>query len=146
MIGQHISERRVRALPWRWFAVGLLALIVVFLSHEYVVHRTIKPPRANCTILELAEKVPDPVRLSVVSQDGLQRLVWIGPIPPLTIRSGPPCYVFDEHGQLVDWCSETGEGWSLDYMTTASYERQSMSLDDALNWINMSRRSNKDNK
>src|SRR5207248_2663080 len=91
-------------------------------------------PSVNCTLAELAMKIPPPVRLAIVNQRGAQRLIWIGPIPRLTIRSGPPCYIFDEGGRLVDWCPETGEGWPSDYLKTAAYQEHPISLDEALRW------------
>lgn len=131
-----MAGRRVYLRAWRG-AVPLIALagvFVVFLLHEYHVSRRIEPPTADCTVVELARKVSPPQRVAVVTQNGLERLVWIGHVPALTIRSGPPCYVFDERGRLIDWCSETGEGWRSENLVAAAFEARPMSLEDALRW------------
>lgn len=117
-----------------WPALALVAILLVFFAHEYNANRLVKPPHPNCTLKELAAKVSPPAHIALVTQHGAQRLVWIGTIPRLTIRSGPPCYIFDERGRLVDWCPETGEGWPLDNLVTAAYKLQPMSLDEALRW------------
>lgn len=132
------SDTKRSAVAWlrKWPALVLLAIALVFFTNEYIAYRRAKPPNANCTLAELVEAVPPPARLAIVPQHGVQRLVWIGPISWLTVRSGPPCYVFDERGQLVDWCPETGEGWALDYLKVAAYEEQSISLDEAVRWCN----------
>ncbi len=35
----------------------------------------------------------------------------VGTVPnsPLTLPSGPPVYIFDESGVLVDWAADSGE-------------------------------------
>jgi hypothetical protein len=124
----------IRACLRRWPALGLVAATVAFFTHEYVANRQIEPPSVNCTLAELARKVPAPVRLSIVAADPAPRLVWIGPIPRLTVRSGPPCYVLDEHGRLVEWCAQTGEGGPLDDLARAAYQQRQLSLDEASQW------------
>jgi hypothetical protein len=111
--------------------VGTLAL---YLAHESGVNRRIQPPSENCTLADLAKRLPPPIRLAVVTQHGEQRLVWVGPVPPFSIRSGPPCYIFDGGCRLVDWCPETGEGWPLEYMRAAAFREKPTSLNDALRW------------
>jgi hypothetical protein len=115
-------------------AVAVLGAIVAFFTNDYVANRHIAPPSPKCTLFELSKKVPRPVRIAIVTRLGSERLVWVGPIPTLTIRSGPPCYIFDRNGILVDWCPETGEGWRSDDLKIAAFREKALSLDEAFHW------------
>lgn len=113
----------------------LIAMAALFLGHEYAANRRITPPNMGCRLSELAEKIPPPARLLLLSHHEPIRLVWIGTVPPLTVRSGPPCYAFDERGRLIDWSPETGEGGQLDKLVAASvHQGQPISLAEALSW------------
>lgn len=132
---RHIDfQRRVRLLRPLWLVVALLVCVVLYLAHEYSANTRLMPPSAHATIVEVAEVVPAPIRIALVSHNGMQRMVWIGQIPPLTIRSGPPCYVFDERGELIDWRPATGEGWQLDSLVTMAFQNRPLSVEDAVKW------------
>jgi hypothetical protein len=126
----------------KWVIAAILgtSLFALLTNDLYFANRRIAPPSVNCTLAELAAKVHEPRRLALVDQRGMQRLVWIGERPNFTVRSGLPCYVFDDRGRLVDWRAETGEGWSLDFLCSAACEAQPISLDEALCWCEQPRR------
>ena len=117
-----------------WSAILFAAAVIAFFTNDYFATRRSEPPTAHCTLAELSRKVPPPSRLAVVGPAYERRLAWIGSIPAFTVRSGPPCYVFDGAGQLVDWCPETAEGWPEQYMVSWTYHQQPISLDEALRW------------
>jgi hypothetical protein len=121
---------------WLYKAVGgaLLAAAMAFLANDYLATRRSRPPSRNCTLVELVERVPAPFRLAIVARSGEERLVWIGTIPRFTVRSGPPCYIFDRNGLMVDWCPEAGEGWSSDYLEVAAFHEDPIPLSEALRW------------
>ena len=53
-----------------------------------------------------------PKKLHRVSSDGQDFLYVTGPMTPLwfiTIPSGPPCYVFNTNGSLIDWTKDCGD-------------------------------------
>lgn len=118
-----------------YLAIGLLVMAAAaFIIHERLVDRRVEPPGAGCLLSEFARTAAPPVRLAIVERDGERRLVWVGPVPRFTIRSGPPCYVFDRDGRLMAWASETGEGGPLDPFKAAAHEAAPISLDEALRW------------
>jgi hypothetical protein len=112
----------------------LVAAFGLWVWRERQAYISAQPPGLKCTPTELAGKVPKPVRLAVISAYGSRRLIWIGRVPRFTLNSGPPCYVFDESGVLVDWCSNTGERWSGDSLMGDAYKAPSMSLEEAVRW------------
>ncbi|WP_406694075.1 hypothetical protein V5E97_23820 [Singulisphaera sp. Ch08] len=126
-----VSNRRERA----WLLNGLAVLVLLTLVlgsfiHEAVVDLRNAPPSPNCTLAQLRERVPPPSHLAVVLQQGTQRIVWIGPLPPYTIRSGPPCYVFDARGRLLGWSPQTGEGGRWDEWARAAYRSKTLRLEE----------------
>jgi hypothetical protein len=110
----------------------LLSLPIAIIYHDLTSNIRITPPTQNCTLKELAEKLPSPrkIVIGIHLESGKKRLIWTGPIPPYTIRSGPPVYIFDEHAQLVEYCFETGEGWKYEPI---KIERE-ITLNEALRW------------
>ncbi|HTU27044.1 MAG TPA: hypothetical protein VMF30_16675 [Pirellulales bacterium] len=119
-----------------WPTAALVLLAFGYLAYENFYTGYLTPPSPHCTLAELAGCVPAPVRLAFVTGQGATRLVWIGSIPRFAVRSGPPCYVFDTQGRLIDWRAETGEGWSLDPLRIAAYDEPAISLDEALRRCN----------
>jgi len=97
------------------------------------------PPSMGCTVAELAAKLPPPQRLAVVDTPAGKRMVWLGDIPWWVVRSGPPCYVFDDRCRLVEWCHETGEGWHSDELATAAWHAKPITMEEALQWCDAPR-------
>jgi hypothetical protein len=57
-----------------------------------------QPPRCTLTVDQLVASLPETLRFALVEQG---RRSYVGR-PPGVIRSGPPVYVFDSTGTLVD--------------------------------------------
>jgi len=115
--------------------IAMLGCFVAFMVRGYIADYHIKPPDSKCTISELENKIGPPQHLAIIKNNNTQYLVWIGYVPSLTIRSGPPCYIFDERGKLVDWCSESGEGWPLQNLVDNAFDTSPISLDEAIEWV-----------
>jgi len=112
-------------------SVILLALVVGYFAHHlWVLHR-LEPSTDTQTLAAFAERMPPPSRLALADAEGGRYVVWIGDWPQAFV-SGPPCYVFDSSGRLVDWSVDTGDDHHLIYFChLAGYNRE-ISLDDAL--------------
>ncbi len=112
--------------------VFLVSSLAAYLYHEHLANIRITPPTQNCTLKELSEKLPSPREIvtGIHLESGKKRLIWTGPIPPYTIRSGSPVYIFDEHARLVECCLETGEGWHYEPIKI----EEEITLDEALLW------------
>jgi hypothetical protein len=62
------------------------------------------------SLAECLEKMPEPARVEVFAQDGREYLLLTGRTQALPrLPSGPPLYVFDRTGRLVDWVGESGD-------------------------------------
>jgi hypothetical protein len=125
-----MQRKRKNLLVW----VAIAALVSSCLAYDGLASSRVSPPGDGCTVAELAAKVPPPKLLAMVSDHGRERLVWVGEVPAMTVRSGPPYYVFDERGKLVEWCAEAGEGREADPWLTAAFAAPQISLKEALRW------------
>ena len=86
-----------------WF--GLLALVVVawLACERYHTHISNPTGRAT-TYAEYRARLPTPRSVEIVRSGGVQYYAAVGPIkPPLVRASGPPMYVFDDSGRMIDW-------------------------------------------
>jgi hypothetical protein len=79
-----------------------LALIGVIDFHHY------QPSLKTATIDQLVAERLETLKFAVVERDGRSYVVWIGR-PRGAIVSGPPVYVFDATGVLVDRTSDAGD-------------------------------------
>jgi hypothetical protein len=113
-------------------AIAIPLALVLWREHQAAL--AAEPPRPRCTLSELAKKVAKPERLAVISHSGAERLIWIGRVPRFSLASGPPCYIFDKSGLLIDWCSNTGEGWWADSLLGEARAAPGISLDEAARW------------
>ncbi len=59
------------------------------------------------------ETMPTPMRFGVIEHEGSNYLRIEGPSAYLTAPPGPPMYVFDKSGKLVDWTSDAVDDHSF---------------------------------
>jgi hypothetical protein len=118
----------------RHFAAGVAIVVLIggYFWNEIDATARALPPRADCHIQELVGKIPSPQRLARVADSRGSRIVWIGVVPRFTIRSGPPCYIFDDSCVLTDWTNEVGEGWRYDYLYHQAFQEPPLSIEEAL--------------
>lgn len=115
-----------------WFLFFVMVVGGLYFLNEHVSNLLITPPDKNATLAECAGKLFPPWHLAILVDGGVTRIVWIGTIPRFTIRSGPPCYIFNERCELIDWTSETGEGWPYDALCEQAYAAPRQTIADAL--------------
>jgi hypothetical protein len=66
---------------------------------------------AGDTLAECLPEIPDPLPTSFThTENGRKYLVLIPDTPTFPGRSGPPMYIFDDNGRLVDWVVDSGSG------------------------------------
>ena len=99
-----------RAL-WRWIVeaaicAGLIVLCL-FAIGAFTFQR-FQPPRGTTTLDQLVADLPETLKFGVVKQAGRTYIVWIGRSRG-PIVSGPPVYVFDDKGILVDYTRDVGD-------------------------------------
>ena len=89
----------------RLIPVIILALLglgwVAFTAHEV---RRLSPPHSAQNLRGFLTHMPAPDRLTKIDVAGQEYLLVTGVLPSsITLPSGPPQYVFDTSGRLVDW-------------------------------------------
>src|ERR1044071_6550373 len=92
-----------------WKIAAFMVLLVAYfwyLKHEY---RKLTP-KAGGIHAFLAE-MPKPARIESFDLEGQHYIELIGHSPTglLIVPSGPPRYVFDAKGNLVDWTQDDGD-------------------------------------
>jgi hypothetical protein len=89
--------------------VILAAMFVWFLNmFGFLDFRRYQPPRGTSTVDQLVAGLPETLKFAVVEEGGRSYVVWIGR-PRGVIVSGPPVYVFDSIGTIVDRVFDAGE-------------------------------------
>lgn len=124
---------RLASIKYTTLLVAFSLFTATYIVYAYTSVRLIAPPNANCSLRELSLKIPPPSRIAMVTDSGLDRIVWIASPPALTIHSGPPCYILDENCRLIDWTPETGQGWRFDTLCQRAHLQPPTTLDELLN-------------
>jgi hypothetical protein len=93
--------------------VVVLVLGVLFGAWVYGVLRwgeSVSP--AGDTLADHLTHRPPPDRVTAFEVDGRKYVALFGPWQAFPrFPSGPPVYVFDVRGRLVDWCPDTGDAY-----------------------------------
>jgi hypothetical protein len=71
---------------------------------------TIHPGTLGITIAELEAKLGTPLHLQAHPHYGVTYTLTYGEIRTIYFPSGPPAYLFDGSGRLVDWTPDVGDG------------------------------------
>jgi len=100
--GARRSRRRV------CIAVGVILLgVAIYLAMVRSYYHGISPERRG--IRELADAVEIETVRKSEENDSVYYLA-IGATPPAyVLASGPPAYVFDKHGALLEWVEDSGD-------------------------------------
>ena len=112
-------------------ALTLLCVATAYLVHDHRANTSVSPPSKHCTLEDLLAKVPPPQRIVKLRDGDTPFIVCFGSVPPWTIRSGPPCYLFDESCRLVDWTPQTEEGWRFDPLCRRAWNEPAISIEQA---------------
>ena len=79
--------------------------------------------------------MPTPQQIFKSDIHGATRLVWVGHIVKGTVVSGPPYYVFDANGNLVEWAAQKGDSGLDQRPYWLDSQSQSMTLKQALDFV-----------
>lgn len=110
--------------------VALLALWIVLLNRWA---NSIAP--GGETLAECLAKMPEPARIEVFTQDGQEYLLLWGETQAFPrAPSGPPMYVFDRTGKLVDWVADSGDTDTWWKQWPGLTSRQQISRDKLMRW------------
>lgn len=90
----------------------ILAFIVIIVLEENRVYKSIALPNSTLTLSQFVQKYKKIDKVSICSsQDGNTHILIQGHMvfSFLAIHSGPPLFVFDKCGKLLDWTSDSGD-------------------------------------
>ena len=125
------EHRRWPRIVLTWL-VFVLAICAFFCADVWQLGK-LAPPAGVTTVSEFAKLMPPPKRLAIVEDHGQPTVVWIGEHASFpALPSGPPCYQFDQHGNLIDWCSDSGEGHRLDGIAGRAYQQPRITVEEAI--------------
>jgi len=87
--------------------LGLACALWVACHAAYV--DTIWPKAMGMTMAELEQQIGKPESLRPHLHNGSSYTIWSGPTKEIYLPSGPPVYVFDSAGKLLDWSRDSGD-------------------------------------
>ena len=109
------------------------ALPSIWIVSEWDYARRSLLPESVTTYREFLETMPQPAQVAIVSVDGQSYLEVNGPLPRgMAFPSGPPVYVFDSGGALVDWTHDSGDDGAFQSIWESPDRRQRISATQAL--------------
>jgi hypothetical protein len=97
---------RLRSIAGRAISAAMIVLLLAVVG--FLDFRRYQPPRGTATVDQLVASLPETLKFAEVEQGGRSYVVWIGR-PRGVIVSGPPVYVFDTTGTLVDRVGDAGD-------------------------------------
>jgi hypothetical protein len=117
-------------------AVIVLAIVLVIGGSVILERWRIVPPEGVRTLEDFIREMRPAAVIAEVSHEGKPCVLWIGQVEfPNTFPSGPPCYLFDRKGNLLDWQYETGEGGGLDVLVKEARKGKTLSVEEALSFV-----------
>jgi hypothetical protein len=91
---------------WRFAATAFIAL-TVFFAYDAHERRKLIPP-ADLTLATFFDWQAVTRRAAVKELGGTEHMIPLGPLGR-RLASGPPAFVFDKSGKLVDWSTDSGD-------------------------------------
>jgi hypothetical protein len=115
-------------------ALTVGAMLAIWLYLGYRESRRLLPPHGTDTLVKLAAAVRPTSKLAIVDDGGKRYFVWIGKLNVVTVSSGPPVYVFDASGKLIDHCDDDGETGNVraQRFSRLGWEGPEISFEDAI--------------
>lgn len=93
--------------------VVVVSILVVswWIIGEKKAAKSVNPPVAVTNLIAFLEARPEVHSVRTFMHEGKLYIQVIGktPVSLLNLPSGPPTYIFDKTGALVDWCRDLGD-------------------------------------
>jgi hypothetical protein len=93
----------------------LVCLLAFWIYSERKSASAVRPPEGATNLAAFLAARPQPIQIRRFTHDGKMRVEVVGkPVASLlSLPSGPPAYIFNESGILVDWTSDLGDNPSF---------------------------------
>jgi len=94
--------------------IAIVCLIVAGIVSAWIAcevyHARTSSAKSISTYAEYRAQLPTPKSLKKITKEEEYYYAFFGPVKaPLALPSGPPVYIFDSNGALVDWTYDTGD-------------------------------------
>ncbi len=132
---------------WRSYiaiVLVLLILLIGWVSLETWNYRRITPDEIGQNLKEFLTSMPPIEGIYSRQSGGITYLEVVGTFPPFPlVVSGPPIYIFDTTGSLVDWTREFGEDRPFERRWPLGATRRRLTPSEALELIATTDRAKK---
>lgn len=93
----------------------LVCLFAAWIYSEKKSVQAVRPPKGGTNLVAFLQARPQPNQIRSFVHNGKVHVEVIGKpiVSPLSLPSGPPAYIFDETGSLVDWSRDLGNNPSF---------------------------------
>jgi hypothetical protein len=109
--------------------LGLAVLVMLYFAVVCFDRSTTNPGAQGQSIDDFLKAKRAPQKVERIEKEGQSYLFVTGRMSPLwivTVPSGPPCYVFNASGRLVDWTSDVGDAPYFQEKWPSSLKRQEL--------------------
>lgn len=89
--------------------LGLCLMLAIWMASHAAYVDTIWPKSMGMTMAELEQQIGKPELLRQHTHNDSSYTIWSAPVKTVFLPSGPPTYVFDSAGKLVDWTRDSGD-------------------------------------
>ena len=135
----------MRMTQWRSYVATVIVLLILFIAGASVLRwgylRTFPDEDAQ-HLKEFLKSMPPIEGIYSRQSGGTTYLEVVGTLPPAPLGvSGPPIYIFDSRGKLIDWTREYGEDSTFERRWPLGATRHRLSEDEALRFVESTSKS-----
>jgi hypothetical protein len=128
-----------RSKFWLEMCLVTLAFGVAYSCYTIACRREeskLAPPPGVRGFSDFSKAMPPPFSILISTVDGQEYLLWTGKVPAgWRLASGPPAYVFDKTGQLIDWTVDNGEAPTFYEKWYTNVQGENLPLEVAQKWF-----------
>lgn len=110
LLGRMMRPGRLRSIVVEYTFVAS-ALVFLLYAMGLLSFKRNQPPRGITSLDQLVAHLPETRKFALVERGGQSYVVWIGTTRGVIV-SGPPVYVFDRAGTLVDRVGDVGDSYN----------------------------------
>lgn len=119
-------------------ALLVCLLLAVWVYSERKGASAVRPPVGGTNLIAFLEARPQPSQIRRFVHEGQMHIEVVGkPVASLlSLPSGPPVYIFDERGALVDWSRDLGDSPSFVHKWGGFSNATAITIEEAKQLVN----------
>lgn len=98
------------------FVAAVACFFAVWYFEEHRRAAAVRPPAGATNLasfLQIKANAVNRIRSLKRNETNYFEVIGRPTVSPLSVASGPPAYIFDENGQMIDWAADRGENSSF---------------------------------